>query len=241
MVPEPFIVYDPPYGGQAIRCPGAVEAWERTGVFLRTCTDANPDFPESVDLTIFEPSTGDPTEWYDKALKAAEAYFGRGERRSWLHGVREDFSTKSREYCVEWRLVSEQGKEARSYLTECGPWPRTKHGPVSLTMSYTFRWINMDTRAVLSGQVAESRAHPIQATSDMMLWLGKRSSAIFHGRFPFPAPNGAFVAYIRSVAPFVPVQLLAHRFRHWIPTKGPSEIGYKRRKVDKRLLDKITC
>ena len=97
----------------------------------------------------------------------------------------------------------------------------------------------MDTRAVFPGQVAESRAHPIQATSDLMLWLGKRSSAILEGRFPFPDPNGAFVAYVKSVAPLVPVSLLPHRFRHWIPTKGPSDFGYKRRKVDQRLLGKV--
>ncbi len=236
---EPFIVYEPPQGGQAIRSTGPVPAWERVSAFLRACTDADPDRPDSVTLTVYDPSAGDATGWHDRALRAAESRFGRGERRAWLHGVRQDFSVNSREYCVEWRLASEQSGEARSYLTESGPRLRTKYGPVALTLSYTFRWVHPTTRAVLPGQDAEARAHPTQATSDLMLGLAKRPWAILDGRFPFAAPDNAFVAYVGFVAPHSPVPLLPNRFRHWIPTKQPSDLGYKRRKVDGQLLVKV--
>jgi hypothetical protein len=72
-----------------------------------------------------------------------------------------------------------------------------------------------------------------------MLGLGKRSWAILDGRFPFSAADDSFVAYLGSVASRTPVPLLPDRFRHWIPTKQPSELGYKRRKVDERLLAKV--
>jgi hypothetical protein len=239
MRPEPFIVYEPPHGGQAIRPAGPVPAWDRVSAFLRSCTNADPNRPGSVTLTVFEPSPGDPAEWYDRAVHAAEARFGRGERQAWLQGVREDFSVNSRAYCVEWRLASQQGGEARSYLTEGGPWPRTKYGPVKLTLSYTFRWIDPRTRGVLPGQGAEARAHPTQAPSDLILGLAKRSWAILDGRFPFAAPDDAFIAYVGLVAPLAPVPLLPNRFRHWIPTKQYSNLGYKRRKVDGRLLGNV--
>ena len=82
MRPEPFIVYEPPLGGQEIRPGGPVPAWDRVHAFLRACTNTDPDRPESVTLTVYEPSPGDPTEWYDRSVRAAEARFGRGERRA---------------------------------------------------------------------------------------------------------------------------------------------------------------
>jgi hypothetical protein len=239
MKPEPFIVYDPPYGGQAIRPTKPVPAWERAAAFLRGCIDADPDQPDSVELTLYEPSHGDPAEWYEQAVQAAEHRFGRGERRAWLQDIQKDQSLRSRRYCVDWRLPSQRCIEARSYLTEHSPWPRTKDGPVALTLSYRFRWVDPRSRAVLPGQVAEARAHPSQATSHLLLFLAERSSAILEARFPFAAADDAFAAYVGFVAPFAPVPLLPNRFRHWIPTKQPSDLGYKMRKVDGRLLDKL--
>lgn len=230
--PEPMVVYEAPPGGQPIRPADPAPAWERVAVFLRSCTDADPDRPQQdVKLKLYEPAAGDPVGWYEPARRAAEARFGPGKRQSWMHEVRTDFSVKSRAYCVEWRLAPERVGDARTFLTEFAPWPRATHEPVSLSLYFCFRWIDPVTRAVLPGQTPEARAHPTQAESTLHLWVGRRSSASLDARFPFPSADEAFTAYLGHVASVSPVTLLPSRFRLWVPTKKPSELGYMRRKV----------
>ena len=233
---EPFIVYEPPQGGQAIRPSGLKAAWERITTFLRACTDVDPDRPESADLAVYEPTSEESVEWHDRAMRSAESRFGPGKRLVWLQSLREDFSVKSQEYRTVWRLSSEQVEAARSFVAECGPWPRTTYGPVNVTLAYTFRWIDPATRGVLPGQEAEDRAHPTQAKSSLLLGLERRPWAILDGRFPFASPNNAFMAYMGIVAPLSPVTLLPSRFRHWLPTKRPSDLGFNVRKLDRQVL-----
>jgi hypothetical protein len=229
---SPFLVYDPPYGGQALRVRRAADAWERVAGFLRACTDADPLRPERAGLRLYEPGDADPTTWYAPTLAAAEAAFGSGQRRAWTKGAREDF-------CVEWRLPPDAAERARAFLEAGEPWPKTEFGPASVTLSYTFRWVDPETRAVLPGQTPDRRAHPIQATSDLLLTLGRLSSLIFTGRFPFAEPGAEFIAYLERVAPYMPMPLLAGRFRRWLPTRRPTELGYTVRRVGAGLLDGV--
>jgi hypothetical protein len=233
-----FIVYEPPDWGQSLRASPAT-AWERVQRFLQSCTDADPDRPFLPTLTIFEPASPAQAQWYDQAVLIAEDRFGRGQRRVWAQEVRADFSVRSRKYCVEWRLAPEQASDARSYLIAAEPWPRSEVGPAQLSLSYTFRLLDPETRAVLPGQAAEFRAHSVQATSDLTVVLQRLSWATMNARFPFPEADDEFLAYVARIAPMTPVPLLSNKFRHWVPTKRPSYLGYVRRKVTEGNLAKV--
>lgn len=234
----PFIAYEPPDWGQSLR--GAlVAAWERIQRFLESCTDADPDRPDLPLLTIFEPTSSEQAQWYCQAVSRAEALFGRGERRSWLQAIGEDSSIKPSEYCVEWRLAPEQACDARSFLVTGEPWPRSDLGPARLSLSYSFRLIDPETRAVLPGQDAEFRAHSVQATSTLTVGLQRLSWATLTARFPFQVVEGEFLAYVAKIASLTPVPLLSNKFRHWTPTKKPSYLGYTRRKVSQGTLAEV--
>ena len=224
MSAEPHIVYDPPYGGQAIRARTPREAFIRVASFLRAFTDADPDVPHSLDLWIHEPATTEAAEWHPATVRDAEARFGPGRRRQWALGA-------SELYRIEWRLDGARLAPALDFLDGAAPGVRTIHAPVMVTASYAFRWVDPETHAVLPGQEPDRRARPTQATSTMHVFLERRSSAILGARFPFPSPDAAASAYIRRVIAAAPVPLTSARFRHWVPTVKPSDLGYAVRRI----------
>ncbi len=135
---------------------------------------------------------------------------------------------------MEWRLPPDASERARAFLEAGEPWPKTEFGPVSVTLHYRFRWVDLETHAVLPGQTAERRAHWIQATSNLSLTLDRSSSIIFTGRFPFAQPDAEFIAYVKQVAPYMPMAFLARRFgsgfrrvvrRRWVTRSAESTPG----------------
>lgn len=229
---EAFIAYDPPDGGQPLRG-SPDDAWRRTARFLEHCTTARPDRPQSVKLTIYEPSGVDPDEWYRPTLAAAKDRFGPAERRAWATGADEL-------YCTEWDLDAARVGATRTFLAEGEPWPRTAVGPAEVLIGYAFHWIDLASGNLLPGQEAARRAHPHQAESTLLLGLGRRSWMMLLGRFPFQAANADFITYLEQVAEYVPVRLSAMRFRHWIPTLRGSRTGYTVRRIDAGMLDGIS-
>lgn len=229
---EPFIAYDPPDGGQVLRG-SPLDAWQRTSRFLQHCTDARPERPQSVKLTIYEPTASDPSEWYVPTMAAARARFGAAERRAWATGVDEL-------YCTEWDLDPAHANAARTFLAEGEPWPRTAVGPAEVMVGYAFRWIDLETGEHLPGQEPARRAHPAQAESSLLLGLGRRSWVMLLARFPFATANAEFIAYLEQVAAYMPVRLSPIRFRHWIPTHRASQTGYTVKRIDAGLLDGIS-
>lgn len=229
MSAEPFIAYEPPHGGQNLRIRRIAEVWERIARFLTTCTDADLTAPAWPKLTLYEPASSDPSEWFVPTLAAVQETFGPGRRRAWTAGVRED-------YCHEWNLTPADATRARRLLESGDPWPRMNIGPLDLWLSFSFRWTDTQSGSVLPGQEPERRAHPPQATSGLLLTLSSTSSVNLDGRFPFAEPSQAFVEYVARVAPFLPFPMLATRFRHWIPTRRPSQLGYTVRRIDPAVL-----
>ena len=227
---EPHIVYDPPYGGQAIRAKTAREAFTRVAAFLRAFTDADPDVPHGCDLWIHEPGATEEADWYPPAVRDAEARFGPGQRHRWAHGT-------SELHRIEWRLDGAPLAPTLDFLDGAAAGVRTIHGPVTVTASYRFRWIDPDTRVPLPGQEPERRARPTQATSTLLLSLERRPSAILGARFPFSAPDAAASAYVRRVIAAAPVPMASGRFRHWVPTVKPTDLGYAIRRIDAPWLD----
>jgi hypothetical protein len=227
---EPFIVYEPPYGGQALRLRGARAAWNRVKIFLETCTDASVETPKNAVLQLFEPSQ--PDSLFVAALDNAKASFGQGRRRAWSGGVRQDF-------LVEWHLSVDQIPLALTFIENGEPWPKSEIGPIEMSLSYDFQLVDPATRAILPGQTADRRAHQVQAHSNLIASLGPQNSAILVLRLPFASPDSDFVAYVESIVPHTPVKLLPHGFRHWVPTKKPSALGYRVRRVSAGLLDGI--
>jgi hypothetical protein len=225
MSAEPFIAYDPPYGGQAIRAPNAAEAWARVSAFLETCTDALPSRPSSLQLALYESGGASNAAWLRHATVQTGLAFGPGVRRAWTSGARED-------YLIEWRLAMEALPRALALLTAWEPLPAADFGPADLTIGFRFRWIRPETRTVLAGQDADLRAHPTQADSDLSVTLGRRSSAIRNARFPFEQPGPEFVAYLQGVLPRLPISLNPSRLRHWVPTKQGGGLGYRRCRLD---------
>jgi hypothetical protein len=221
MPAEPFIVYDPPYGGQAVRGKRVADAWVKVAAFLESCTDRQPLRPLSLDLDLLESGGPAAAKWRLAALEQASARFGSGTRRAWATGARE-------EYKVEWRLEPAQLGQALALLTSWEPMPKAEIGPADLRIYFRFRWIDLETRTVLPGQREDQRAHPSQAESDLMVSLGARSSAILNARLPFQGPNPNFVAYVRALVPLVPFRLNTARLRHWIPTRKGDGLGYRR-------------
>lgn len=229
---EPFIAYDPPDGGQPLR--GTPDdAWRRVSRFLEHCTTARPERPQSLKLTVYEPTGVDPREWYAPTMAAAKDRFGAAERRAWATGVDEL-------YCTEWDLDPAHTGAARTFLAEGEPWPRTAVGPAEVLVGYAFRWIDLETGEPLPGQEPARRAHPAQAESSLLLGLGRRSWVMLLGRFPFQAANADFIAYLEQVAAYVPARLSPVRFRHWIPTHRASQTGYSVKRIDAGLLDGIS-
>jgi hypothetical protein len=220
---EPFIVYDPPYGGQSLRARRTADAWERVASFLRACTDASPSAPASLELHLHEPAAAEPDAWFRAARERAEAAFGAGTRHRWLSGA-------SEAHRVEWRLPPDRLADALALLASLEPFPKATYGPVQLVASFRFRWVDPATRAVLPGQDAGRRAHPTQAASDLLVHLGPASSAILNARFPFATAGAEFVAYLRAVTPLLPVALNPARLRLWVPTPSATT-GYRPRRI----------
>ncbi len=229
MPPTPFIAYEPPYGGQSLRL-GHAEAWRRVERFLAACTDANLAAPARATLAVYEAPLGVHPGWLNPTLEAANRLFGAGTRRAFTSGVRQDFRH-------EWTLDSDAAASGRAYLQGGEPWPRAEIGPVELTLSYAFRWVDLNTKLPLGGQTADLRAHPQQAVSELLVGLGPRSWVSLSGRFPFPAVDELFLGFLERVAPFMPIRLLEGRFRLWRPTKGPSALGYTQHKIPRGALD----
>ena len=225
MAAQPHIVYDPPYGGQAIRAKSHRDAFARAAELLRSVTDADPDVPEALELEIFEPSPDESRGWLEPSVRTAEARLGPGHRRRWATGTLDL-------HLVGWRLERAAIAPLLELLEEVDPRERTTYGPVSLWAWYSFRWIDPDTRLVLPGQDEGDRAHPTQATSTLQLTLERRPSAILHGRFPFAAPDAHAAAYVRRVMAVAPFSLSSARFRLWVPTRKKSDLGYAIRRID---------
>lgn len=220
MPAEPFIVYDPPYGGQAIRGRRTADAWAKVSAFLESCTDALPSRPTSLRLALYESDGPAAAEWLLPAGEQATTHFGPGVRRAWTTGARQD-------YRVEWDLAPDSLHQALALLAGWEPMPKTDFGPAALTIGYRFRWVELATRVVLPGQRVDQRAHPLQAESDLLVTLGNRSSAILNARLPFTEPSPQFVAYLKGLLPRLPIKLNPARLRHWVPTKKGGGLGYR--------------
>lgn len=228
MPAEPFIVYDPPYGGQAVCGKRVADAWVKVAAFLDSCTDSQPLQPRSLDFYLFESGGPAAARWRLSALEQARARFGSGTRHAWATGARE-------EYRVQWCLEPAQLEQALALLTSWEPMPVAEIGPAELNVYFRFRWIDLETRAVLPGQREDQRAHPSQAESSLTVSLGARSSAILNARLPFQGPNPEFVAYMRALAPLLPIKLNTARLRHWIPTRKGDGLGYRRLRLAVKL------
>lgn len=207
-------------------------AWAAVSSFLRSCTDADPDAPDGLDLVLFEESVDEPFYRSSRFLASMEGRFGEVKRRQWLSGVRE-------EYCYQWRLADKQLGEAVTFLREHQPWPKYYIGPVQLKLSYDFRWVDPDSGVVLEGQAAELRTHSIQALSNLLVFLEPQSAAILTARFPFEQPNPGFVSYLARVSPLLPIRLLPKHLRAWIPSKRLRPTGYTVRKLDPALIAEL--
>jgi hypothetical protein len=230
---SPEVVYDPPYGGQALRVRGTGKAWDRTATFLTRCTDADPSRPETVDLSVYEPAARERADWYEPTLRAAESAFGPGERFAWLIGA-------SEAYRIDWRLPSEDTSRALAFLTDGEPWPKTVYGPIALTLTFRFRWVDPETDVALPGLEADPGGPASQAASSIMVFLRPQSSAILTARFPFSTVGSEFLTFLARVAPYTPMPLLSSRFRLRIPTRRPSEVGFVTRRIgDTARLDDI--
>jgi hypothetical protein len=125
MAAQPHIVYDPPYGGQAIRAKSHRDAFARAAELLRSVTDADPDVPEALELQIFEPSPDESRGWLEPSVRTAEARLGPGHRRRWATGTLDL-------HLVGWRLERAAIAPLLELLEEVDPRERTTYGPVSL-------------------------------------------------------------------------------------------------------------
>ena len=56
-------------------------AWAAVSSFLRSCTDADPDAPDGLDLVLFEESVDEPFYRSSRFLASMEGRFGEVKRR----------------------------------------------------------------------------------------------------------------------------------------------------------------
>jgi hypothetical protein len=139
------------------------------------------------------------------------------------------------QYKHEWQLSPDQLEAALEFVASLPRWPAKYLAPVLHSIAFDFRLREPRTGVVLPGQTAERGIGSRPVVSGLMLHLGGSPTASLDLRFPFENPDRAFLDYIASVLPFLPISLAWNRFRLMVPNQRGT--GYAAHKLEPALFD----
>jgi hypothetical protein len=194
---RPYIVYNLPKSRttQALKGGKIEKAWNNVILFLKNCTTANFEIPNSIYLTGFsaDQEHGESPSLADKVLENTQKVFGLGRVSPVAYHYAANIPTK--QIKVEWDLAINDLTKAVNHMIEGQPWPKYNLGPVELVLSYDFKFIDPISKIELPNQ---------QFTSHILLWLAKSNYICPSLCFPFEKSNEDFWKYIKSIEPFFP-------------------------------------
>jgi hypothetical protein len=194
---RPYIIYKLPISRvtQALIGGKIERVWKNTQRFLTTCTTANIDNPQSIYIVGYsaDEKHGESPGLADDILKKATGVFGVGTTKPVGYLIPGNIPSKQTE--TEWRLTGKDLRKAIDYLIEGQPYPKYNLGPIELIISYDFKLIDRNNRAILPNQ---------QYDSSFLIWLTKNSCVSASLCFPFTEPNQELWDYINSIQEFVP-------------------------------------
>ena len=149
--------------------------------FLDRCASVT-EAPEYGSLTIHERGKFSPPGYqHEPFVAAATAAFGPGDRQV---GVRMFPDTGYAEYKHEWRVPSHAIDRAIEVVAAGPPSASKTVPPISLSLAWTFRLLDLQSGNLLPPVAPPSRLH---------LFLATAPSANFDLNFPFERPDAAFL------------------------------------------------
>ncbi|HEY9001482.1 MAG TPA: hypothetical protein VIM89_09015 [Mucilaginibacter sp.] len=197
---RPYIIYSLPKTRttQALTGGKIEKVWENIKIFLKNCTTANAETPNSIHFQRFsaDEEHGESPILADKILKNIQDNFGAGVVSPVAYHYPSNIPTK--QIKVEWDLTANELSKSIDYMIKGQPWPVYNLGPVELILSYDFKLIGPATRTELPNQ---------QFTSSILFWLTKRNCICPSLCFPFEEPNERFWEYLKAIEPFLPFKL----------------------------------
>jgi hypothetical protein len=212
----------------AIKARGVTAAWDSVRRFLDRCTDASA--PATASFVIYESPVFQSTYSSADLLNATRDRFGRGLRRQWCSGARE-------EYCWEWRVDTDQVDSFVQFLSMSEPLPNYYVGPAQLTVSFDFRWVQPSSKELLPYQDPAFYSHQRQAQSHAVISLSRLSSVSLDAYLPFAAVDSDFLAFCDQIAPFLPARFPGKHFRFYEPNRRGN--AYVAKKLDLDLVFEI--
>ena len=217
------MAYEPPDWGQQLRKKDVHQAYTSIVTFLDRCASVT-EAPEYGNLTIHEPGKFSPPGYqHEPFVATAIEAFGAGDRQV---GVRMFPDTGYAEYKHEWQVPSHAIDRAIEVVAAGPPSASKTVPPISLSLAWTFRLVDLHSGNLLPPVAPQSRLH---------LFLATAPSANFELNFPFERPDAAFLEYLQALRSYLPVHLAKSRFRQLVPTA--SGTTYARRKIDPGLFD----
>ena len=166
-------------------------------MFLQSCTTANIQEPDKVELTAFTAyDETDPSETLLDIIKKTTERFGLSvsEPLSYHYPSGQPDSTTK----YTWAFSKDKLNEAIQYIIDNSPMPKSNFGPLELFFTYDFKLTDPISKTLLQSQ---------EHTSFVLIWFsrGKRCSPTLF--FPFEQADKEFWNYIDSIVPFLPFKL----------------------------------
>ncbi|MES2061816.1 MAG: hypothetical protein V4456_07850 [Bacteroidota bacterium] len=168
-------------------------AFESISQFIKNCTTGDPNKPSSINLVAFSAFDGDDPIIGQKNVSEITAIFGPGKTEPISYSY--PSGQPSNETKTEWIIDNANLIPALTYLIAGQPWPKYTFGPVKLIMSYSFKFIDPETKGVLAEQDSDSH---------LMIWLSRTNSCSPTLYFPFVTANSSFEKYVLKITPFLP-------------------------------------
>ena len=194
---RPYIIYSLPKSRttQALIGGKIEKVWANIELFLKNCTNADTDNPNSIYLTGYtaDEDHGEHPELADKLINRTKASFGDGVTKT--IGYLYPANTPLRQTKTEWKLLPKNIEKALEFMISEQPYPKYNLGPLELIISYDFKLVDSETKIELPHQ---------QFTSSVLLWLAKSNCVAPSLCFPFVEPNKEFWNYTDSIKKFIP-------------------------------------
>ena len=136
---RPYIIYSLPQSRttQALIGGKIEKVWANVERFLRICTNADLDNPNSIYLTGYtaDEDHGEDPKLADKLIKQTKEFFGNGvtDTIGYLYPP----NTPLRQTKTEWKLTSKDLGKALKFTISGQPYPKYNLGPLELIVLMT--------------------------------------------------------------------------------------------------------
>lgn len=199
VVAQPVIRYELPLSKvvQAVKKNSRIEtSWNIIQVFLVTCTNANKEAPDALQLTINDNRERDTSHIKNEITKAF------GDPLSHFDGLYDQ---------LKWKLNPGKLNQVIDLMINLQPFPAAVRPYISLRIDYEFEFVDTVSKKVLINQ---------EYKSYLAVFLEKNSNVMPELWFPFSDIN-SLSDYLNSIQEFLPLKKLDKKaFRLIAPNKN---------------------